>query len=154
MATFYHVQSAEDDIVLRFVPKVPSNRLLREEGETPRICLSKTIQGALKGAQLFYGKSDDNSSCFRNGLNGRYIRVYSFKNLESEFLVTDVELTTNGYVDDAMFTSEHWYFKAVEPDEVFLIFVLTPSVVMGSQFYEEVYQFEIISDELKRSVLV
>ena len=142
---FFHVQSVEDEYVDCFVPRIPKTRLILEDDVIPRICLSDSIQGALKGSQYLLQKRDE-TSVFRQGVKGIYLRVYSFRDVSLKELVTPEELVEDGLVQDAMFTREHWYLQNLKPSDCFYIFVEYPVLADEKQFFTEFYRFDFVEE--------
>ena len=114
----YHL-SNKCDIIEEFVPRVPDSRAKDEEGETPRVSLSPTIEGALTavpwgGMQLENELWDEGSFL---------IRVYEFdiEDLDINSLIPPQYLYSKNLVIDSRITKEHWYLKNLKPSRTYLI---------------------------------
>lgn len=145
MDKLFHVQSVFDAIVDEFYPRIPPVKMVLEDDIIPRICLSSTIAGALKGMQLFHIPNAQTS--YRNGVKGAYIRVYVFDEYKPEMLVYPSELVAKDYVPDAMFTQEHWYLDFIKPSDIFYVFVEMLSVTAGLNYYKEPFVFECVEED-------
>lgn len=93
----YHVSlDTEDDRRKLFTPRIPWLMNEDEDDETPRVCVSTNIAGAVSGITL--------GPAFGSGTP---IMVYS-ANVEERFLRRPGELLAHHGVMDAMYTQEHW----------------------------------------------
>ena len=80
-------------------PRVPSNYMTRngyEDGETPRVCFAKSIDGALKGLS--------------QNLTGKEFYVHVPVAIDSKYLHTP----SKEEVPDASITTEMWYTRPVK----------------------------------------
>lgn len=99
----------------KFTPRVPKERMIDEDDETKRVCVSKTIAGCLTAIPK--GESQDIISELK------VFRIDTERlNIESAFIM-DSETLYEGYVDDALMTDEHWILKEfkVEGKDTFII---------------------------------
>ena len=101
---FVHVSMDLDQGVKNFIPRIPIYRCEEEDNITPRICVCKTLEGAV-GAFPYKGY-------FVNVLMRKKRDVYlNYYELESENYRSDKELQE--YVPDAHITGEHWILNPV-----------------------------------------
>lgn len=109
---FYHVEIARNKIIEKFIPKIPSATLNDEDVVTPRICVSKTIEGCLNAVSW-------GGSFFQTLPECLVYRVYVFD--EEEYLDT-VEISKPKYnVKDAKYTDECWILHEATPINNFCI---------------------------------
>ncbi|MBG9693129.1 hypothetical protein ABD91_20525 [Lysinibacillus sphaericus] len=139
----FHVQHISESVVSSFVPRIPSERILFEDDVIPRICLSSTIQGAIKGSQVLYRNYEKD---FYHSIKGMYLRVYLFNKgqMDLSYLLKPEEI--QDYVVDAMFTKEHWYLQKLLPLEYFYVFVELSEQELEQQMLVENIRFEIIKE--------
>lgn len=139
----FHVQHVSEAVVSRFIPRIPSERMLFEDDVVPRICLSSTIQGAIKGSQVLYRKYVKD---FHHSIKGMYLRVYAFNKdqIDLNYLLKPEEIQKD--VADTMFTREHWYLQELVPFEYFYVFVELSEQVLEQQILNENIRFEIVKE--------
>lgn len=101
--TLFHV-SLENEIIEKFTPRVPDKRAYLEDGSTPRICLSTSIDGCLSA--VVWG------GCKLHSVveSSTKIRVYEFndEDILQGNLIGSIELYQSGKVVDADETGEVW----------------------------------------------
>lgn len=114
----YHL-SNKCDIVEEFVPRVPDSRAKDEEGETPRVSLSPTIEGALTAVP--WGGMQLENMFWEEG--SFLIRVYEFDiaNMNLDNLLPPQYLYSKDLVIDSKITEEYWYLKSIKPSRSYLI---------------------------------
>lgn len=111
---FYYVQRVCDEIIKEFEPRIPDCRMMGENEDIKRICLSKTIEGCINAApwghdQLVYRKENE------------VFRLYSFndRKIPKENKLCSRELYHRGYVDDAVYTKEIWVLnQTLKPTKI------------------------------------
>ena len=116
--TLYHI-SKNLDMIKEFIPRVPENRAVGEEAETPRICLSSSIDGCLTAVPWGGANLDVALS------NEQLIRVYEFNinDLNIDKLIPPEYLYSKNLVIDSKVTNEYWYTAPVKPHRSYLITV-------------------------------
>ena len=97
MVLVYHVSlNVMDDLVKRFVPRIPWAAADYEDVETPRICVSPSVLGCFTGIGY--------DSAFEEGVP---VIVYEAVVPDSWLVKPEVLVDCFG-VHDAMYTQEHW----------------------------------------------
>lgn len=145
----FHVQHISEPVVSKFIPRIPLERMLFEDDVLPRICLSSTIQGAIKGSQVLYRNYVKD---FCHSIKGMYLRVYTFNEdqMDSSYLLKPEEI--QGDVMDSMFTKEHWYLQELVPMEYFYVFVELPEQILEQHLLVDNIRFEIVKEPLMNYV--
>lgn len=115
----YHV-SNDCDVINKFNPRIPTNRIDEEDHQTPRICLSSSLEGCFTATD--WGGINF-SNHFWDCNNTFLFRVYEFNiaDLDLERLLPSDYLYAEGLVDDANHTDEYWYLDDIEPSKTYLI---------------------------------
>lgn len=91
-----------------FIPRIPKNRLPKEDDKTKRICLSPSIQDACSS---FPHKTALGHKCYSD--RPMFLAVYSLPTVNDEHaILTPDEIKE--YVPDAMKTNEHWLLKPLQ----------------------------------------
>lgn len=109
MTIYYHISPSLNHTGV-FTPDIPSNRSLFENANIPRICVSKTIEGALT--------SIPNGGSLLDELLGStfgFLKLYIIDtdklNISDDDMVDSEELYIKDLVDDANHTDEVWILK-------------------------------------------
>lgn len=129
---------------LDLYPRIPSNRKKGEDGKTPRICVSSSIEGCLSavpwgGVNLAEIFNEDESAL---------IRVYEFDVSEVglDNIIPPDYLFQTDKVRDAYENGEHWITKRVDPSKTYLIKLRGYEEENADDFsYEDILHLE--SDE-------
>lgn len=97
----YHV-SKGGGYVKEFVTRIPKNRVYGEDAETPRICLSSSIAGALSAVEWGGFQLEE--------IEEEVITVYEVnaEDIRVENILTAEELYITDKVRDAGITGEYW----------------------------------------------
>lgn len=97
---FYHVSYGHNELIKKFVPRIPDVYSDKESTTIPRICLADTIDHCLSAM------SDKPYTTYDN----KPITIYSI-DLEERELVHPDYLYSHDWVRDALYTREHWLLK-------------------------------------------
>lgn len=117
----YHVSKRLDDVE-QFAPRIPENRIEREDDTVKRICVSKSVGGCLSAVPD--GGSELEQYLFDTG---GFVQVFVFDThtlglSEEEVIPPDV-LYQKGWVEDAVATGEHWITVPVKPTESYWLLI-------------------------------
>ena len=114
----FHMSLEVDEIIEEFVPRVPEMRLNSEDGETKRVCVSKSIKGGLSGIPNIVSRLEEQ---FDEDNNPR-VRVYEFEYDEtSENFIDSDTLYEKDLVMDSLETEECWILEKVKPVRTYII---------------------------------
>lgn len=111
----YHVSADINRIHNIFVPRIPLDRMEGENITTSRICVSKTIEGALSAFPEGGLRLDSLYDCRTESI---IIRVYEFE-VSKKNIIDDKILYEKGWVNDANLTQECWIIKNIKPQEIY-----------------------------------
>lgn len=111
--TFFHLTLDIDNIIQEFTPRIPSEEsalLCGEELETPRICITPSLEGCLSAVPWGGIVFEDIMEDYGHYLASKPIRVYEFdlSDIPQKNIITPDILYKNDWVRDAEFTQEHW----------------------------------------------
>lgn len=107
----YHI-TPDLDHSGKFQPRIPLTRLLSEDDTTPRICVSKTIEGALTGIPQGGSRLGELLQITKNQLK-LFIIDTDELDIPNENIYTDNYLFENDLVIDADHTDEYWITKPI-----------------------------------------
>lgn len=122
MAKYYHIST---DLTQNgeFTPRIPSVRADNEDTTLPRICVSRTIEGAVSaipnGGTRLYELISKN-----NGFLKLFIFDSETLDLNDDNMIDSDTLYEKGLVHDAIITDEYWITKPVtipESDQQIII---------------------------------
>lgn len=143
----YHVSKITDKKIEKFVPRIPKERLPKENSTIKRICMSSSLEGCLSAVPWGQDAVDAIDE-----YGTMLYRVHLFKiDKNDKNLITPQQLKENKYVPDAMTNQEYWYMQEIVPDEVFIINVRDCTYVRNSKIFKfKNLDIDIVSnDEIK-----
>ena len=99
---FMYIDDNTNIIIEKFTPRIPNacSRTTGEDDTIPRVCVCPTLDGCLSAAPW----QDDVEYFAENEIP---LRVYEFETNKERVIPSNI-LYTEGLVDDASFTNEHW----------------------------------------------
>lgn len=107
---YYHM-SIEEEVIEKFVPRVPQDRMVGEDDKIKRVCVSTSLNGCLSAVPWQYDIE-------YLAIEELPIRVYEFELSEKDVLNSDY-LYENNLVIDANVTKECWVLKEIEPTRIY-----------------------------------
>lgn len=113
---FFHLSTRQLESTY-LEPRVPGNRLVDEDGVTPRVCVSDSVIGcmsAIKDQMYGYIISQRDSFGKREPLY-----LYCVRKNAVKLVVTPQELAKNQLVRDALMNSEYWILDECVKMELF-----------------------------------
>jgi len=131
----------------RFSPRVPERRNEDEEGKTPRVCVSKTIRGALSATPEGGSETDYNLT-----INQNFIKLYTIDTeklgIKKENIIENKDLYALDKVIDANWTEECWILEDFEvPKEDTKIIYITDYDYRSQDYYPYFIEQEVYSEE-------
>lgn len=130
-----------------FTPRVPDSRMKDEDSETPRFCVSDTLEGCLTASAFGSHYLDENLD-ENNGLLKVFVIDTEKMGLTSEDVVSPEELYESGKVADANLTREHWILKEL------LISEEDQMIVKTTGFDDVTWKYILLPEELKQLTAV
>lgn len=122
----YHVCFAEYSEGDLFVPRVPGIRAFNENANLKRICLSRTISGAISAVPWGGKDFEDMMIDTSKGYRSYPIKVYEFdtKDIEPCNIIAPKELYQSDSVRDAIINEEYWVInQTLKPKKSYFISV-------------------------------
>lgn len=116
----YHI-SNNCEMIVEFIPRIPSNKRNDEDDITLRISLSSTIEGCLTATPWGGSKLEN---LFWKEDSSFLLRVYEFDvcDLDLDNTIPPEFLYSEDLVRDAQITKEHWYINNnLKPNRSYLI---------------------------------
>lgn len=111
---YYHVSNKEE-IINKFIPRIPEDRAVDEDFTIERICVSTSLNGCLSAVPWQYDieyYTDEELP----------ITVYEFE-LNKNDVINSEYLYNNNLVCDANITGECWITKEVKPSKIYDIVI-------------------------------
>lgn len=139
----YHVSY---DMVPAFNPRVPANRLPTEDGRTPRICFSTSIEKCINA-------KPGESRALRKMLGHRIPMMLYVYEIDTELLpprtVVKPDVVQDIFgVEDAIENDEYWVTTSIDPDESIVeVYDADWSWITHDPHLERVYTSTDISDK-------
>lgn len=119
---YYHISNGEE-IINKFIPRVPEDRNIYEDDKIKRICVSTSLDGCLSAVPWQYDieyYADEELP----------ITVYEFE-IDEKDIINSEYLYNNNLVADANITKECWVTKEIEPNKIYDIIL--------KEFSSEIY---------------
>jgi len=137
--------------IKEFVPRIPGNRAMGEDGSIPRICASTTIENCVKASPrtsyIFFGMLDDINLLemsfeyfhwfLETAQYGMIVRVYHFE-VDEAIAKHPKEIHKSGWVPDALITEEYWIMQNVKPVRI--------SYAIVNRESDEDYKLKIVEE--------
>lgn len=110
---FMYIDDNTDVIIEKFIPRIPDaySRTTGENDTIPRVCVCPTLDGCLSAAPWQDAVEDFAEDKIP-------LRVYEFET-NGERIISNNILYTEGLVDDANFTNEHWIMNEIKPTKIY-----------------------------------
>lgn len=150
----FHISNDIRNTISIFEPVIPNHRMPNEDSSIPRICVSTSVEGCIKGhpyALMYTNVAHENylneldimekeHYLLEHGLSGVLCKVYHFE-VDKEIVKTDLELIEEGLVPDAKQSQEHWIMDTVSPTKVEYVLIKKTNVLFDLQ------TMDILSEE-------
>jgi hypothetical protein len=131
----------------RFNPRVPERRNGDEDGKTARICVSKTIEGALSATPEGGSELDYNLTINQNLIKLYIIDTEKLK-IKKENIISSEDLYVLNKVIDANWTEEYWILEDFEvPKEDTKIIYIKNYEYRSQDYYPYLVEQELFSSK-------
>lgn len=146
---YYFIDTSEKPVIDAFKPRIPVNRMPKENDTIARICLSSTIEGCLTAAP--WGWADE----AREHPDHVVYRVYEFDadKIPEDHIYMTKKLVEECLVPDAEYTNEVWVVgQKLRPDNMYYIIIDDCETYVAEDTENKYVYYDVVENAQYRKV--